>query len=239
MSKALSRQATLDLAGRRVAVRFLRNRRARRIILRLDQGRDGVEDGVVVTLPARTAPEEGLDLVRDKADWVLKRLDDQAPRVAFTDGAVVPLGGVDHVIRHTVEKRGVVRLEGQDILVAGGLEHLARRVRDWFRAEARNRIQIKVRDKAQALGCTPGRISIRDTKSRWGSCSHTGNLSFCWRLVMAPEWVLDYVVAHEVSHLAEHNHGPRFWQLVARLTGDVDGSRDWLKRYGEQLHRIG
>jgi predicted metal-dependent hydrolase len=239
MSKALSRQATLDLHGRRVAVRFLRNRRARRIILRLDQDPDGADDVVVVTLPARTAPEEGLDLVREKADWVLSRLEGLAPRITFVNGAVVPLGGVDHVIRHTAETRGVVRLEAQEILVAGGPEHLARRVRDWFRAEARDRIRPRVRDKALVLGCTPGRVTIRDTKSRWGSCSHDGNLSFCWRLVMAPEWVLDYVVAHEVSHLAEHNHGPRFWRLVGQLTADVDKGRDWLSRHGEGLHRIG
>ncbi len=227
----------LDLSGRWVAVRFLRNRRARRIILRLDQ--DGIEDGVVVTLPARTGAEEGLDLVRDKADWVLKRLDDLAPWVAFADGAWVPLGDVDHVIRHTAEKRGVVRLEDGEILVAGRLEHLARRVLDWFRGQARDRIRLLVRDKAEAIGRTPGRVTIRDTKSRWGSCSVEGNLSFCWRLVMAPDRVLDYVVAHEVSHLAEHNHGPRFWDLVGRLTEDVDGGRDWLKLNGERLHRIG
>ncbi len=238
MSKALSRQATLDLHGRRVVVRFLRNRRARRIILRLDQDPDGADD-VVVTLPARTAPEEGLDLVREKVDWVLSRLEGLAPRITFVNGAVVPLGGVDHVIRHTAETCGVVRLEAQEILVAGGPEHLARRVRDWFRAEARDRIRPRVRDKALVLGCTPGRVTIRDTKSRWGSCSHDGNLSFCWRLVMAPEWVLDYVVAHEVSHLAEHNHGPRFWRLVGQLTADVDKGRDWLSRHGEGLHRIG
>ncbi len=227
----------LDLSGRRVAVRFLRNRRARRIILRLDQ--DGIEDGVVVTLPARTGAEEGLDLVLDKADWVLKRLDDLAPWVAFADGAWVPLGGVDHVIRHTAEKRGVVRLEDGEILVAGRLEHLAQRVRDWFRGQARDRIRLLVRDKAEAIGRTPGRVTIRDTKSRWGSCSVEGNLSFCWRLVMAPDRVLDYVVAHEVSHWAEHNHGPRFWDLVGRLTEDVDEGRDWLKLNGERLHRIG
>ncbi|MBC8337811.1 MAG: M48 family metallopeptidase [Rhodospirillales bacterium] len=243
MTKALSREASVDLAGRRVAVRFLRNRRARRIILRLDTNndgnQDGAEDGVVVTLPGRTGVEEGLALVRDKADWVLARLEGRPPRIPFVDGAVVPLGGVDHVIRHTGAGRGLVRLEGANILVAGGLEHTARRVRDWFRGEAKARIRGKVRDKAAVLDRTPGRITVRDTKSRWGSCSHDGNLSFCWRLVMAPESVLDYVVAHEVAHLAEHNHGPEFWRLVGTLTDDMDWGRDWLRRNGERLHRIG
>jgi hypothetical protein len=119
------------------------------------------------------------------------------------------------------------------------MEHLARRVRDWFRSEARARIGVLVRDKAAVLGQTPGRITVRDTKSRWGSCSHDGNLSFCWRLVMAPASVLDYVVAHEIAHLAEHNHGPEFWRLVGTLTADVGGGRAWLKRNGGRLHRIG
>jgi len=84
-----------------------------------------------------------------------------------------------------------------------------------------------------------GRISVRDTRSRWGSCSAKGNLSFSWRLILAPEFVLNYVVAHEVAHLIERNHGPKFWKLVARLDDQADAARKWLRRNGEALHRMG
>lgn len=238
MAKALVRETSVELAGTRVPVRFIRNKRARRVILRLDEGPDG-GGGVVVTLPNRTPLKEGLDLVRDKADWVLDRLAGLPPRVPFADGEIVPLGGVDHRIRAVSGGRGSVRREGTEILVAGRPEHLSRRLRDWFKGQARERLAQRVREMANALDRRPGRITIRDTKSRWGSCSQGGNLSFCWRLVMAPDAVLDYVAAHEVAHLVEPNHGPEFWRLVGELTADADGSREWLRLNGEALHRYG
>ena len=232
------RETFVELGGKRVPVRLYRNTRARRFILRIDD-QNGDGDGVSVTLPRRTPLREGLDLIHEKAAWVLERLGGLPPRVAFADGARVPLGGVDHTIRHVLDGRGVVRRQGNEILVAGGPEHLARRLRDWLRKEVRSQIGRLVGDKAAALGRTAGRITIRDTRSRWGSCSADGNLSFCWRLVMAPETVLDYVVAHEVAHLAEPHHGPKFWRLVKTLTPDMEASREWLRRNGEALHRYG
>ena len=238
MARAPIHETAVTLAGRAVPVRFYRNHRARQIILRVDSQDDGYE-GIVLTLPRRTAFTEGLDLAREKADWVLGRLDGMTPRVPFRDGALVPLGGVEHRIRHLpAERRGVWR-DGLDILVAGRAEHLARRVRDWLSALAKEEIAPLVRDKTQLIKRPAGRITIRDTKSRWGSCSHDGNLSFCWRLVMAPAGVLDYVVAHEVAHLRWNDHGPGFWGAVAQLTADPEGARRWLNDHGERLHRYG
>jgi len=238
MAGELIKETALELAGQWVAVRIFRNKRARRVILRLDDDADG-GDGVIVTLPNRASQKEGLALVIDKAGWVLKQLDARLPRVPFADGAVVPLCGEDFCIRAIPGGRGVVRHEGTEILVAGRPEHLARRVQDWFKGQARGLITEGVREKALMLDKQPGRITIRDTKSRWGSCSHDGNLSFSWRLVMAPLGVLDYVVAHEVAHLAEHNHGPNFWRWVGELTADMGDAKEWLRRNGEALHRYG
>ena len=238
VARTHSEVISIEFDGRRVPVTLRRNPRARRIILRVDrQGDSG--DGVSVTLPRGASRAEGMALVREKADWVLERLSELGPRVAFADGSVVPLGGADHLIRHVPGSRGAVRREGVEILVAGRIEHLGRRVRDWFRAQARSEITSRVREKAASLGRPAGRITIRDTRSRWGSCSADGNLSFCWRLVMAPVRVLDYVVAHEVAHLAEANHGPKFWQAVDGLTEDMDEARGWLRENGEALHRYG
>jgi len=238
MAKAAALETAVNLAGRKVHVRIYRNFQARQIILRVDSLADGYQ-GIVLTMPRRTAFAEGLELAREKADWVLTRLDGLTPRVPFADGAVVPYCGVEHRIRHVPDaKRGVWR-DGFDILVAGRAEHLARRVCDWFRTAAKDEIAGRVREKSELIERPAGRITIRDTRSRWGSCSHDGNLSFCWRLVMAPDSVLDYVVAHEVAHLRWNNHGPRFWGAVATLTADPDGARKWLNDHGERLHRYG
>ncbi len=225
----------LDLGERRVPVRLRTNKRARRLILRID----AENGGAVVTLPPFTAHAEALDLVRRESAWLLQRLDRTPPTIPFADGVCVPLLGVDHVIRHAPGRRGVVWLEDGTIMVAGRPEHLARRVDDWFRRQAKDRLQPLADELAGRIGRRVNRISVRDTRSRWGSCGANGNLSFCWRLVMAPEFVFDYVVAHEVAHLAERNHGPRFWSRVAELVPEVARARAWLNHHGEELHRYG
>jgi len=126
--------------------------------------------------------------------------------------------------------RPTIRVEGQP-------EHTPRRLLDWLKREARRKIDERVWIYAEQLGVTPKRITIRDTTSRWGSCSSTRSLSFSWRLILAPASVLDYVVAHEVSHLRELNHRPRFWRLVETLVADIDKSQNWLSENGTMLHR--
>jgi predicted metal-dependent hydrolase len=112
-------------------------------------------------------------------------------------------------------------------------------VTDFLRHEARRELSARAGEKAQRIARRPGRISIRDTQSRWGSCSSDGDISFSWRLILAPEPVLDYVVAHEVSHLVHLDHGPRFWALVEKLAAEVAGPRRWLRRNGGALLRYG
>ena len=226
---------SLDIEGRAVPLRVRRNGRARRLVLRID----AAADGAVVTLPPGVPVEDGLDMARQRAAWIAGRLAALPARRPFADGSRVPFLGVEHPVRHRSGCRGTAWLEDGEIHVAGGAEHLARRLTDWLKGEARRRIAPLVADKAARLGQTAGRIALRDTRSRWGSCSANGNLSFCWRLVMAPETVLDYVVAHEVAHLAERGHSPRFWRAVAGLTNDAEGARAWLRDNGDGLHRYG
>jgi hypothetical protein len=225
----------LDIEGRAIPLRVRRNARARRLILRID----GERDGVVVTLPHRVPVEEGLDLAHSKAAWIVRQLDRLAPRIPFADGSVVPFLGDDHRIRFDAAGRRPVRRGAGEIVVTGRPEHLARRLTDWLKGEAKRLIAPLAHAKAETLGRSPAAITPRDTRSRWGSCSANGKLSFSWRLIMAPEHILDYVVAHEVAHLVEKNHGPRFWDLVADMTGDVETARAWLNAYGARLHRYG
>ena len=123
--------------------------------------------------------------------------------------------------------------------MCGDPAHLARRVRDHLVSAARAELVPRARRLAARIGREVARVSVRDTKSRWGSCSGQGNLSFSWRLIFAPEPVLEYVVAHEVSHLAEMNHGPRFWRLVESLTPNSAAPRRWLKRHRNRLLAYG
>lgn len=233
--KRITDPTTVTLDERVVPVRLRRNRQARRIVLRIDPD----HDGVVVTLPLRTAAREAMELVVDKKAWVLTRLERLPSRRPFACGASIPLLGVDHMIRHRPDARGGVWREEGEIHVTGAIEHLPRRVTDWLKSEARRAIAPKAHGFAAVLGKTVSRIAVRDTRSRWGSCSHDGNLSFSWRLVMTPESVLDYVVAHEVAHLVHMNHGKRFWRTVADLGVDVGHARAWLNRHGDQLLRYG
>jgi predicted metal-dependent hydrolase len=124
------------------------------------------------------------------------------------------------------------------ICVSGGESHGPRRLSDWLRTEAKADLSARVAHHAANLGVRPKRISIRDQSSRWGSCSTTGTISFSWRLIFAPSYVLDYVAAHEVAHLREMNHGPRFWRLVRDTMPDVQKARNWLKQKGTELHRF-
>ncbi len=217
----------------RVAIR--RNNRARRIALRIDPAKEAPE----LVLPPRTSESEGLDFVRSRADWLLKRLAALPPHIPFCDGTMLPFLGHLHKIVHDSTARRGVWLEGDCIVVSGHIEHLSRRVHDWLRREAKTIVTPRAHDMAAILKRKPGNITVRNQKSRWGSCSSSGNLSFNWRLVLAPDPVLDYVVAHEVGHMAEPNHSPAFWKIVDQLSPHAQQGRDWLRKNGDRLFRYG
>lgn len=223
----------LSLAGRNVAMALRPSRRAKRIILRIDP-----VGAVTLVVPRRTSRDEAVAFARSKAEWLHDRLAALPQPVPFADGAELPLLGRSHRIRHEPDAHGV-RLVRNEIVVAGEDAHLPRRVLDFLRREARRECAERARRFARRVGQPIVRVSIRDPKSRWGSCSQKGHLSFSWRLILAPEWVLDYVIAHEVAHLVEMNHGPRFWRLVERLYPDSVRPREWLRRHGTRLHRYG
>jgi len=224
----------LRLPGGPARIEWRRSARARRVSLRIDPR----EGAVVVTLPPRTTRTAGMALLMDHADWVSERLAALPLHIPFTDGATVPLNGLEHRIAH-VGGRGSVWLEGRQINVGGEAAFLSRRVGDFMRAEARRRLSELALEKAALAAVQPRRISVKDTKSRWGSCAANRSLAFSWRLVMAPRFVQDYVAAHEVAHLRHMNHGPRFWALVGELTPYTDTAVEWLRTDGPRLLRIG
>lgn len=209
--------------------------RARRISLRIDPVR-GV---VVVTLPPRVPRRLGVALLQTNAAWASQRLGALAPALVLEDGAVVRLGDVPHAIRHEPDVLGESFLAEGEVVITGARRQLPRRALALLRAEAGRRIGSRASRHAMVLGVAPRAIRLKDTRSRWGSCAPDGTLAFSWRLVMAPDWVMDYVVAHEMAHLREMNHSPRFWAQVARLSPHRLAAHEWLRRHGPGLLRVG
>ena len=193
-----------------------------------------------LVLPRGLPPETALKFLEAQRGWIAARLDALPIRVPFAEGAVVPVFGVPHRIRREDDPAAPpVAIVDGEIRVRGGPEPVARRVRDHLARLAAQELARRARLHAARIGKEVTRITVRDTKSRWGSCSAAGSLSFSWRLIMAPEPVLDYVVAHEVAHLIEMNHSPRFWKLVRTMVADPAAQRAWLKRHRAELLSYG
>jgi len=219
-------------------VHLRRHRQARRYTLRIN----AATREVILTIPPRGSLKEARAFAQKHGAWIAARLRRLPEATPFTDGAMVPLRGVPHRIEHRPGARGTVWTEvssgGEPILcVAGATPHINRRISDYLRREARRELEIASLKFAATLGVAIKRVSVRDQSSRWGSCSTTGVLSFSWRLILAPPFVLDYVVAHEVAHMRHMNHGPRFWKLVKDLSPTSDAAQEWLSRNGPLLHR--
>lgn len=224
----------IALQGTLTPVRFRRSARARRVSLRVD-----VAQGVLLTLPMRASRKSGLELLLAHAGWVREKLDNLPQPLVLQAGAQVPVNGTPHDIIHLPQARGGAWIEDQSICVAGAPEFLARRVTDCLKRHARQRLTEAALQTASQVQLRPKTVRIKDTRSRWGSCAPDGTLAFCWRLICAPAFVQDYVVAHEVAHLRHMNHGPQFWALTEQLTPHRCAATAWLASEGPCLLRIG
>jgi predicted metal-dependent hydrolase len=240
--RRLSEPQTIEIAfdGSVYAVQLRRHRQARRYTLRIQ----ATTRGVVLTIPPRGTVKEAIAFAQKHGGWIAARLGRLPEAAPFTDGALLPLRGVPHRISHRRGLRGTVWTElggdGEPLLcVAGQAPHLDRRIGDFLRREAKRDLEAATGRYAAALGLTFKRITVRDQSSRWGSCSTNGMLSFSWRLILAPSQVLDYLAAHEVAHLVEMNHSPRFWRLVQGICPHHQSAKAWLDAHGADLHRYG
>jgi predicted metal-dependent hydrolase len=228
----------LKIDGKSIEIILRTNPRAHRFIVKVDPATGEVS----VISPSSRSFDRALDFARKEKDWIAGRLADVPDAVPLDLGSTILFKGVEYLIRPGEGRSAApVWIDRESfrptIRVGGRPEHAPRRLLDWLKREARRRIDERVAEHAARLGVNPKRITIRDTSSRWGSCSSARSLSFSWRLVLAPPSVLDYVVAHEVAHLRELNHRPRFWRLVELLVPDVDKSQAWLSEHGPMLHR--
>jgi predicted metal-dependent hydrolase len=217
-------------------IQLRRNAQARRYTLRIHSA----NREVVLTLPPRGSLKQAREFAQKHVTWIATRLRRLPTPAPFVDGALVPLRGIDHTIMHRPDARGTVWVEpGNKLCVAGDAPHVARRVRDYLKKEAKRDLEKASKRAASALGVSLKRVSIRDQASRWGSCSTNGVLSYSWRLILAPPFVLDYLAAHEAAHLIEMNHSRAFWRQVAGVCADFKKAKAWLDAHGAGLHRYG
>ena len=225
--------------GEPYRIELKRHAAARRYTLRVrETSRD-----VVLTMPPRGSLRQARSFAEKNAGWIAARLKRLPDPIAFADGATIPLRGEPHRIVHRASARGTVWIEAGEtgllLCVAGKEQHLSRRLRDFFKSEAKRDLIAASRKYAALLGVTIRSVSVRDTASRWGSCSYQGALSYSWRLILAPPFVLDYLAAHELAHRLELNHSKRYWKIVDGVFPERKRAEIWLRANGAQLHRYG
>lgn len=215
-----------------VAITLRRSDRARRLTLRVSR----LDGRVTLTLPKRTAMAEAIAFAAAREDWLRSHLSGVAQELRPRFGAAIPFEGRELVLTPAAVR--CPRISGDALILPADEARLVPRLAAFLRAAARDRLAAACDLHAGRLGRPYRRLSLRDTRSRWGSCSSAGDLMFNWRLVLGPRAVLDYVAAHEVAHLAQMNHSPAFWAVVARLCPDYEDHRRWLRREGQGLHRL-
>lgn len=206
--------------------------------LRIEPGGRALKLTVPEGLPER---EVSAFLTRHQG-WLMTKLARFSGESELEDGGTILVRGVAHRIERTGRLRGLTEalvIDDEAVLRVGGAEeHLRRRIADYLKKEARSELERLVAVYAGRTGRRARSLSLKDTRSRWGSCSAEGDLSFSWRIAMAPPKVIAYLAAHEVAHLQEMNHGPRFWALCESLCPETRDAKHWLKRNGTMLHAI-
>lgn len=228
----------MTVAGRTLPLRIVQNQRSKRLTMRIDTGGRSIR----VTTPPGIPVREVDRFIARHTGWLETRLAKYPEKPSVRAGVRIPLRGVPHLIRHEPETRGTVEVAIEDgqatLVVRGDIRHLPRRLSDFLKREAKRDIEALVAKHTASVGRKAKAVRFKDTSSRWGSCTADGSLSFSWRIMMAPPMVIDYLVAHEVAHLREMNHGPRFWSLCRELCPETDRCRAWLKKNGPALQAI-
>ena len=213
-----------------VKITLRRSAQSRRFSLRVSR----LDGRVTLSMPLRARESEALRFASEQEGWIRATLADMPVVLAVGVGDTIPVEGRNLMILQSGGRS--VRVSEGTLLVPGAPEQVGPRVQAWLKVLARDRLAVACDRYAAAIGRPYTRLTLRDTRSRWGSCAHDGALMFSWRLIMAPPSVLDYVAAHEVAHLAEMNHSPAFWAVVDRLYPGWKTQRKWLHGQGQALH---
>ncbi len=227
----------IDVGGVRVTLRV--NRQARRVSVRVDASRNEV----VATARSERALTEAAAFANDRIIWIKSRLIGRPKETPFEPGAVIPFRGRTVRLDHkpgASAARLVDDLFDPYIISGGEGAAYARRIESFLRREAQRVLSERTEVHVSTLGLKMPRITMGDASSRWGSCTPSrGAIRYSWRLILAPEAVLDYVAAHEVAHLVHADHSQAFWKVVRSLVGDEKEFRRWLHGEGMALHAVG
>lgn len=232
------KRTVLDLNGRITPLVARVNRRAKRLILKVDPAAGEIH----VTAPSIRAIDEAIAFATERKQWIASQLNDALLARPFEAGGLLPLRGENRLICHdSLARRPVALVEAPSpgVLVGGEEDHLNRRLCDWMKREARKDITAAVDRYCEAVGKKRRALRIRDTRTRWGSCSSEGDMSFSWRLIMAPPEILDYVAAHECVHLIHMDHSRRFWRDLTALGVDARAAERWFDQNGATLFSYG
>ncbi len=239
-----SARVAIDSISDKKSFAIRRSTRARHSRLTITDSGDAV-----VVLPLRAPEAEAYELVHRHRRWIATHqgriralVSARAERPSLDRGRAILFGGEPHRVVSLAAIDGrrhasIQVVEGRIVVTTPPLERrtTAEILERWFRAQARREIEARVAERATEMDLTPKRITIRDQKTRWGSASRRGSLSFSWRLVLCPPWVLDYVVVHELAHLKASGHGRGFWRLVDRHFQDARGARKWLRDHHDEV----
>lgn len=215
-------------------LKLKRSRAAKKLSLTVD----AADRCAKLVLPHNASLKEGRDFLRRETEWILEEIAKIPPQRSFTNGAIFTLLGERYKVVHLPLLPLDIRQEGME-LVVGGHSNPNEQIIKWLKCVASTSMRTLSSSKAKSLNLLPPPMSIRDPKGSWGSCSEKGNLSFSWRLVLAPSRVMDYVISHEVAHLLEFNHGTEFWIIVAKLCPRYKNAKRWLEKNGTTLLRYG
>lgn len=213
-------------------IKVVPSRSGRKLTLKIDEK----ERRPVLSVPRFCSRKYAIEFVNEHTEWIVKALAKLPEIKYFAANESFSLLGQEVKLEHHPEARRGVWLEDNKLCVSGDAAFIHRRVRDYIKKRAGEEFYTRSKELADRLGCELNGVSIKDTSSRWGSCSSLKHINYSWRIALAPDFVIEYLMAHEVSHLKHPDHSDEFWACVATLCPEWSRGRIWLKRYGKTLY---
>ena len=212
-------------------IKIVKSATAKKLNLRIDE-RHRIP---ILTIPRFCSNRKALNFVEQHRDWIKNTLARLPQHQSFSNGSKISIAGQNYTILHNPSQHGI-KLENNRLLIGGTPEFLHRRVCDFLKKYATTYLHNLSVSIAAKIGHHVHKVTVKETKSRWGSCSSKNNINYNWRIIMAPEFVINYLVSHEVSHLQHPNHSKEFWQCVENLCPNWQEGRHWLKIKGKDLY---